>query len=209
MMAEEKQGDNRLVLASGNKGKLAEFDHLLAPYGFQVIPQSQLEISSAVEDGLSFLENALIKARHAARCSGLPALADDSGISVSALKGKPGIYSARYAGEGASDQENIDQLLSALADCPAEDRAASFHCVLVFMRHAEDPVPIIAHGEWQGRILEQRDGDAGFGYDPVFWAPEYDCSAARLSREQKNAVSHRGKAMARLKEQMIQARLIT
>lgn len=200
--------EKTIVLASGNKGKLAEFQALFSDYGIQVKAQSELGIDSPVEDGLTFVENALIKARHAANATGLPALADDSGISVNALQGAPGIYSARYAGPEASDQDNIDKLLQDLDRSGSEDRSASFHCVLVYVRHATDPVPLIAHGQWSGTILSEPGGDGGFGYDPVFGVPDKDCTAAQLSKQEKNAISHRGQAIRLLIEQFRQQGII-
>lgn len=188
-----------IVLASGNKGKIKELDALLAPMGWQVRPQSDWQFEEAEETGLSFVENAIIKARHACEHTGLPALADDSGIAVDALNGAPGIYSARFAGQGCSDDDNIDALLEQLKDVPHDKRTARFICVLVFMQHAKDPTPIICQGEWEGKIMQQRAGVGGFGYDPVFYVPEQDCSAAQLSAEDKRLLSHRGKALAQLR----------
>lgn len=192
---------NRLVLASGNAGKLREFAHLLAPLKIDVIPQSELDVPEAAETGLSFVENAIIKARNACAYSGLPAIADDSGIEVDALHGAPGIYSSRYAGVNASDQNNLNALLKALENVPENERNARYQCVLVFMRHADDPTPLICQASWQGSILDQPVGDGGFGYDPIFWVAETDCSAAELSDEQKHAISHRGKAMRQFIEE--------
>ncbi len=192
----------KVVLASGNQGKLRELGALLKDVGMDLVAQSEFDIASPPETGLTFVENALIKARHAAAESGLPALADDSGIAVDALQGAPGIYSARYAGEDASDADNVNKLLEAMRDFAQEGRGAAFHCVLVYLRHAKDPTPLIAHGKWQGRILEAVQGEGGFGYDPVFWCPEFETSAAMLSREDKNRISHRGKALALLLEQL-------
>lgn len=188
-----------IVLASGNKGKIKELDALLAPMGWQVRPQSDWQLNDAEETGLSFVENAIIKARHACAHTGLPSLADDSGIAVDALQGTPGIYSARYAGANANDSDNIAKLLAALKDTPEAERTARFICVLVFMQHAEDPTPIICQGEWEGRILPAAAGQGGFGYDPIFYVPERDCSAAELSAEDKRSLSHRGKALAQLR----------
>ena len=188
-----------IVLASGNKGKIKELDALLAPMGWQVRPQSEWQVEDADETGLSFVENAIIKARHACEKTGLPSLADDSGIAVDALGGAPGIYSARFAGAGASDSDNITKLLEALKDTPDAERTARFICVLVYMQHANDPTPIICQGEWEGRILKAPAGQGGFGYDPVFFVPERDCSAAELSAEDKRMLSHRGKALAQLR----------
>ncbi|MFE8071287.1 RdgB/HAM1 family non-canonical purine NTP pyrophosphatase [Marinobacteraceae bacterium S3BR75-40.1] len=194
--------ERRLVLASNNTGKLAELQSLLSPLGWTLIPQGELGIPPAEEPASTFVENALIKARHASRVTGLPALADDSGLAVDALDGAPGVYSARFAGPEARDADNNRKLLDALAETPAEERGAQFHCVLALLRHAEDPIPLICHGRWAGRILEQPAGEGGFGYDPLFYAPEHQCSAAQLSREAKGAISHRGKALRQLVERL-------
>ncbi|VUD67574.1 dITP/XTP pyrophosphatase [Thalassocella blandensis] len=188
----------KLVLASGNAGKLKEFQALLHKCGFEVCPQSDYAVSSVAETGLSFVENALIKARHASKATGLPALADDSGIEVDALNGAPGIYSARFAGPDANDQRNNAKLLEALAGMPEEKRTARYQCVLVFMRHELDPTPIIAQGAWEGRILETPQGNNGFGYDPLFWVPTHHMSSAQLDKAEKNAISHRAIAMQHL-----------
>jgi XTP/dITP diphosphohydrolase len=185
----------KLVLATGNKGKLAELSALLAPFDWQVLPQSDFQVPDAIEDGLSFIENALIKARHASRLTGLPAIADDSGLAVDALGGAPGIYSARYAGEHGNDLKNLQQLLLDLKAVPQGERAAQFHCVLAFVRHAEDPVPVIAHGIWHGQIAFAAAGSGGFGYDPIFLPDDSEGSAAELTAEQKKQLSHRGKAL--------------
>ncbi len=189
---------NKIVLASGNPGKLREFSTLFSPLNFTVVPQSEFDIAAVEESGQTFIENAIIKARHAAQQSGLPALADDSGLEVDYLKGAPGIYSARYAGADASDNDNLRALLTALDEVPQAQRTARYQCVLVLMRHADDPTPLIAQAHWEGRILTTPEGDGGFGYDPVFWVPEMHCSAAQLTPEQKQALSHRGKAMQQL-----------
>jgi XTP/dITP diphosphohydrolase len=188
----------KLVLASGNQGKLAEFKALFAKLAIEVLPLSDFGVESPEETGLSFIENAILKARHASKATGLPALADDSGLAIDALNGAPGIYSARYAGVGVTDADNIDKALKSLAGVPEAQRGARFHCVLALMQHAEDPMPLIAHGAWAGRILSARVGDGGFGYDPIFYVPEKDCAAAQLSKDEKNAISHRGKAIAEL-----------
>ena len=187
-----------LVLATGNIGKVKEMAHLLSEFGFDVIPQSDHQVSEVAETGTTFIENAIIKARHAAKETGLPAIADDSGLEVDALQGAPGIYSARYAGENTSDQDNIDKLLAALKDVPEESRTARFHCVLVLMRHADDPTPIVCHGTWEGRILTEAHGENGFGYDPIFYVPEDYCASAELPAERKKELSHRGKALKQL-----------
>lgn len=192
----------RIVLASGNKGKLKEFSQILAPLDLEIVSQGDLGVEDADETGLSFVENAILKARNACAATGLPAIADDSGLEVDALSGAPGIYSARYAGTGASDQQNIDKLLSELGEREIEDRTARFRCVLVCMRHQSDPTPLIAVGTWEGNILAAPEGENGFGYDPIFWSPEFDCAAAQLTPEQKKSVSHRGKAVTQLTEQL-------
>ena len=192
-----------LVLASGNAGKLREFSHLLAPLGIEPMPQGQLRVSDAEETGLTFVENALIKARHAAEVTGLPALADDSGIEVDALGGEPGIYSARFAArrqQGSGDGDNNAALLAALEGVPEQARTARYWCVLVYLRHAADPVPIIVQASWEGRVLDAPQGEGGFGYDPLFWLPEHGMTAAALDAETKNRLSHRGRAMQQLLE---------
>ena len=190
--------NKRIVLASNNAGKIREINQLLENSGIEVLPQAQFDIEDAIEDGLTFVENAIIKARHAAKHSGLPAIADDSGIEVDALNGAPGIYSARFAGEGSSDEENLLKLLNALKHVPDEQRSARFQCLMVYMRHAEDPTPIICQGTWEGRILTAPQGENGFGYDPVFFVPEQNCSSAELDAATKNSLSHRGKALQQL-----------
>ncbi|WP_173921242.1 RdgB/HAM1 family non-canonical purine NTP pyrophosphatase [Pseudidiomarina piscicola] len=184
-----------IVLATGNQGKIRELTALLQPLNWQVRPQGEWNFAEAEENGLSFVENAIIKARHAAQQTGLPALADDSGLAVDALAGAPGIYSARYAGAQATDAKNVAKLLDALADTPVELRTASFHCVLAFMRHASDPTPVLCHGVWQGEIARQPSGKGGFGYDPVFYIATEGCTAAELSTAKKQALSHRGQAL--------------
>ncbi|MFQ3250948.1 MAG: XTP/dITP diphosphohydrolase [Glaciecola sp.] len=190
-----------IVLATGNKGKVAEFSTLFEGFSIKVSPQSEFNVDEVPETGTTFVENAIIKARHAAKVTGLPAIADDSGLAVDALGGQPGIYSARYAGADASDSDNIDKLLAALTE-EDNNRKARFLCVLVFMQHELDPTPIICQGEWHGEISKTRHDDGGFGYDPVFWVPEQNCSAAELSKDVKNSISHRGKALAELMERM-------
>jgi XTP/dITP diphosphohydrolase len=192
----------RLVIASNNRGKIAELTELLAPLNLEPVAQGELGVSEAEEPAVTFVENAIIKARHAARVTGLPALADDSGLAVDALGGRPGVRSARFAGDSATDRENLEALLAALEDVAPEDRSAQFHCVLVYLRHADDPTPIICHGCWPAQILEQTRGEGGFGYDPVFLAPETGTSAAELSREEKAAISHRGRALKLLIQQL-------
>ncbi|MCU7852357.1 MAG: RdgB/HAM1 family non-canonical purine NTP pyrophosphatase [Candidatus Thiodiazotropha sp. (ex Monitilora ramsayi)] len=188
----------KIVLASNNAGKVREINQLLATEDIEVVPQKAFNIPDAVEDGLSFVENAIKKARHAASLSGLPAIADDSGIEVDALNGAPGIYSARFAKAGATDQENLEKLLDLMKDVPEEKRTARFQCLMVYMRHAEDPTPLICQGTWEGRILSEPSGDNGFGYDPIFYVPTHKCSSAELSAEVKNSLSHRGHALQKL-----------
>lgn len=189
---------HRVVIASGNRGKLAEFADLLAHWDCEAVPQSAFNITPVDETGDSFVENALLKANAASHHSGLPAIADDSGLIVDALGGAPGIYSARYAGEDASDADNNAKLLAALADVPEAERSARFHCALVYLRHWQDPNPIICQADWEGRILTEPAGEAGFGYDPLFLVPSEDASAAQLDAGTKNRISHRGQAMALL-----------
>ncbi|MBW7982967.1 XTP/dITP diphosphatase [Enterobacillus tribolii] len=195
----------KVVLATGNAGKVRELASLLADFGLDVVAQTDLGVDSAEETGLTFIENAILKARHAAQATGLPAIADDSGLAVDVLGGAPGIYSARYAGEDASDQANLEKLLETLKDVPAGQRQAQFHCVLVYMRHAADPTPIVCHGSWAGEIAFAPTGDGGFGYDPIFTIPELGRSAAELTREQKTALSHRGQALKLLLEALSNA----
>lgn len=195
--------NKRIVLASNNAGKVAEISQLLEHSGIEVLPQAQFDIQDAVEDGLTFVENAIIKARHAAKLSGLPAIADDSGIEVDCLNGAPGIYSARFAGEGSSDEENLLKLLREMKDIPEAQRSARFQCLMVYMRHAEDPTPVICQGTWEGRILTAPQGENGFGYDPVFFVPEQNCSSAELDAATKNSLSHRGKALQQLVKRLL------
>ena len=196
----------QIVLATGNQGKLREIRALLDASRFELLPQTDFDFPEAIEDGLSFVENAIKKARHAAQHTGLPAIADDSGLEVDALNGQPGIYSARYAarqgGGPVSDQDNYQKLLQALGDLPDEQRGARFRCCMVYLRHAEDPSPIICDGAWPGRILRAPSGVNGFGYDPVFYVPEQGCSSAELPPEIKNQLSHRGKALRALVKQL-------
>lgn len=190
---------NKLVLATGNQKKVKELAAMLADMKIQVIPQSEFAVPDADETGTTFVENAIIKARHAARLTGLPAVADDSGLEVDLLHGRPGVYSARFAGDQASDRENIDKLLAELNGAPDYLKSARFWCVLVYMRHADDPTPIICQASWEGLILDAPRGEQGFGYDPVFFVPDEDCSAAQMPSELKNRLSHRGQALAKLK----------
>ncbi len=194
----------KIVLASGNAGKLREFQQLLTGCGFDVVPQSDFFSENAEETGLTFVENAIIKARYACEKTGLPAIADDSGIEVDALNGRPGIYSARYAGEGAEDADNNAKLLQELDGIPAEKRTARYHAVLAFMRHAQDPTPILCHGTWEGVILTEARGEGGFGYDPLFFVPSHNCASAELSKDEKNRISHRAKAMQELLQKLSQ-----
>lgn len=189
----------RIVLASGNPGKLAEIGEILADLGMDVVAQSEFGIGDVDETGSTFVENALLKARHAARISGLPALADDSGLCVDALGGAPGLYSARYAGVHGDAAANIAKLLDALRDCTDTARAAHFHCTIALLRSADDPAPLIAEGRWRGEILTLPRGANGFGYDPVFLDPTLSLSAAELDAQSKNRISHRGQALARLR----------
>jgi XTP/dITP diphosphohydrolase len=187
-----------VVLASSNAGKVREFNRLLAGLDFEVVPQSRFQVPDIEETGLSFVENAILKARNAANHARLPALADDSGLEVDALDGAPGIFSARYAGPGASDTENLEKLLAMLNGVPADKRTARFQCVLVYLRHALDPTPLICQGTWEGRILTAPRGSQGFGYDPVFFVPTHGCASAELPPDVKNALSHRGQALRQL-----------
>ncbi len=190
----------KVVLASGNKGKVREFGEILAGVDLEVVPQTQFNVPEAEETGLTFVENAILKARNAARHTGLPAIADDSGLEVDALKGAPGIYSARYAGVGAGDRANLEKLLAELQGVDNAARSARFQCVLVYMEHELDPTPIICQGSWEGVIGFEPHGENGFGYDPVFFVPTHNCTAAELSSEVKHGLSHRGQALRKLLE---------
>ncbi len=189
---------SKIVLATGNLGKVKELANLLSKHKIDVVPQSEFEVPDVPETGTTFVENAIIKARHTAKITGLPAIADDSGLAVDALNGAPGVYSARYAGNDATDQSNNLKLLAELKNVPAEKRTARFHCVLVYLRHADDPTPVICHGIWEGSILTALRGEHGFGYDPLFWVESEQKSSAELPREIKNQLSHRGKALSQL-----------
>lgn len=189
-----------IVLASGNAGKLAELQHMLGDSGLRFVSQKELGVDDAEETGLSFVENAILKARHASAATGLPAVADDSGLEVDALQGRPGIHSARYAGD-AGDEANNQRLLRELEGLPHEQRSARFQCLIVFMRHEEDPTPVICQGTWEGFILEAPRGDNGFGYDPLFYVPDHDCASAQLPSQVKNRISHRARAMQALLRQ--------
>ena len=188
----------RIVLASNNAGKVREFNQLLAGLELEVLPQSQFGVPEAEETGLTFVENAILKARNAAHHAGLPAIADDSGLEVDALNGAPGIYSARYAGAGANDRNNLEKLLADMKGVPQDRRNARFQCVLVYLRHELDPTPIICQGTWEGSILLAPRGSHGFGYDPVFHVPTHNCASAELPPETKNQLSHRGQALRQL-----------
>jgi XTP/dITP diphosphohydrolase len=192
---------DKIVLASGNAGKLREIARILGDLNINIVPQSEFGVEDADETGTTFVENALIKARHAVAETGLPAIADDSGLAVDALGGKPGVYSSRYAGPDATDQTNIDKLLAALDGVPDEERGAAFHCASCFVMPG-DQEPVIAQGEWRGSILKEVQGDGGFGYDPIFFVHDMGCTAAQLGDEDKNARSHRGQALKELARQL-------
>lgn len=193
----------KIVLGSKNQGKLREMQKTLEHMHIEFIPENELSVPSVAETGLSFVENALIKARHAAKHTDLPALADDSGLCVDALGGAPGIFSARYAGTGTTSSANIKKLLTAISSLKGEDRRARFYCAIVFVRHYHDPIPIICQAQWEGRILEEAVGEQGFGYDPVFYVPNLNASAAQLTGEQKNSISHRAKALEAFKKELL------
>jgi len=192
---------SKIVLATGNQGKVKELSSLLAKHSIEIVPQSNFNVPDVAETGTTFVENAIIKARHAAKITGLPAIADDSGLEVDALNGAPGVYSARYASDindNPSDDDNTNKLLHALKNIPDDKRSARFHCVLVYMKHENDPTPIICHGVWQGCISREKQGNQGFGYDPVFWQEALNMSSAQLPRDIKNKLSHRGQALEKL-----------
>jgi len=199
----------KIVLASSNAGKVREINNLLSQHGIEVVPQTAFGIPDAIEDGLSFVENAIIKARHAAKLSGSPAIADDSGIEVDALNHRPGIYSARYSGEGANAEKNNIKMLGELEGVAEDKRTARYQCVMVFMRDADDPMPIITQGTLEGRILEAPRGDDGFGYDPIFFLPGHQCAAAEISLEEKNKISHRAIALNALVVRLKDAGIIS
>lgn len=193
----------KIVLATGNQGKISEITSILAPLSLQLIPQHTLSITAAAENGLSFIENALIKARHAARFSGLPAISDDSGLLVEALQRRPGVHSARYAGEHSNYATKIQRLLDELSEKQSAARSAAFYCVIVYIQNHEDPTPIIAEGIWEGEISHTPAGEMGFGYDPIFYLPQQQCTVAELSQQQKNQLSHRAQALHMLKQKLM------
>jgi XTP/dITP diphosphohydrolase len=192
----------KILLASNNPGKVREIQAILANDDIEIVPQSAFRIPDIEETGLTFVENAILKARHTSQCSGLPAIADDSGLEVDALNGAPGVFSARFSGADANDAANNAKLLRELEKVPNTERTARFRCVMVFLRHARDPSPLIGHGVWEGVILREPRGAGGFGYDPLFFIPEKNCTAAELSADEKNRLSHRGKALRELVEQL-------
>ena len=200
--------NTKIVLASGNAKKVAELQSMLGELNLTVIPQTELGVTDAEETGTTFVENAIIKARHAAAVTGLPAIADDSGISVAALDGRPGVYSARFAGEHATDQDNLELLLSQLAGVPRDQRQATFWCVLVYLRHAHDPTPLICSGSWRGDITTSAQGAQGFGYDPIFWVTEAGKTAAELTSDEKNRLSHRGQALRQLQALLLEDKVL-
>jgi len=187
---------NQIILASGNKKKLKEISSILNQFEVDLIPQSEFGVSDAIEDGLTFVENAIKKARHACLATGKPAISDDSGIEVDYLNGAPGIYSARFSGENASDEENLNKLLTDLQEVAPELRTARYQCVIVYMRHANDPTPLICQASWEGVLLTEKIGEGGFGYDPIFYCPQKNQTAAQMASDEKAAISHRGKALA-------------
>ncbi len=191
----------KIVLASGNRGKVREINKLFANTGIEIVPQSEFNVPDIPETGTTFVENAIIKARHAAQCTGLPAISDDSGIEVDALNARPGVFSARYAGSNASDTDNNNKMLEELNGVPEAKRTARYQCLIVFMRGHTDPVPIITQGSWEGRILETPEGDGGFGYDPIFYIPSQKCSGGNLPLEIKNTMSHRAIALMSMLEE--------
>ena len=195
----------QLVLASGNSGKLRELSAILEDLGYELHAQSEFKVSEVAETGTTFVENAIIKARHAAEHTGLPALADDSGIEVDALDGAPGVYSARFSGPGATDAANNALLVEKLRNVDPAERSARYRAVIVFMRHAADPSPLICEGSWEGMIQLEPAGNGGFGYDPYFYLTDLGCTSAQLSAEEKNRLSHRGKALVELKRKLVES----
>lgn len=189
----------KVIIASGNKGKIRELTAMLADFSMETIPQGEFNVTDVDETGLTFIENAILKARHATKVTGLPALADDSGLCIKALDNRPGIYSKRYAGPGAKDTDLIAKVLDEMRDIPDDQRQAAFHCVIAYLRHEHDPDPIIAHGVWPGTIIHDAKGEHGFGYDPIFYVPDFNCTAAELEDAQKNKISHRGRALQQLR----------
>ena len=192
----------RIVLASSNVGKVREINEVLAGHAVRIVSQSEFNVPAIAETGLTFIENALLKARNAARHTGLPAIADDSGIELDALNGLPGIYSARYAGASASDEENLRKLINDVSELPEDKRQCRFVCLMVYLRHAEDPMPLIAEGAWEGVAVTRPSGKNGFGYDPMFYVPTHNCTSAELTPEIKNRLSHRGQALRSLVVQL-------
>ncbi len=202
MIQEASTKSNRVVLASGNAGKLREIAQLLEGLNLEILPQSEFDVPEIEETGLTFVDNAILKARNAAHHTGLPAIADDSGIAVDVLRGRPGIYSARFAGVGASDEENLEKLIRMVKPFPDEERTARFICSMVYIRHEEDHVPVIAEGVWEGQLITESKGDNGFGYDPIFYLSSHQCTSAELPPEIKNKLSHRGQALRKLLGQL-------
>ncbi len=202
MIQEASTRSNQIVLASGNAGKLREIAQLLEGLNLEILPQSEFNVPEIEETGLTFVDNAILKARNAAHYTGLPAIADDSGIAVDVLRGRPGIYSARFAGIGASDEENLEKLIRMVKPFPDEERTARFICSMVYIRHEEDHVPVIAEGVWEGQIITESRGGNGFGYDPIFYISSHQCTSAELPPEIKNKLSHRGQALRKLLEQL-------
>jgi len=202
LIQEASTRSNQIVLASGNAGKLREIAQLLEGLNLEILPQSEFNVPEIEETGLTFVDNAILKARNAAHYTGLPAIADDSGIAVDVLRGRPGIYSARFAGVGASDEENLEKLIRMVKPFPDEERTARFICSMVYIRHEEDHVPVIAEGVWEGQIITESRGGNGFGYDPIFYISSHQCTSAELLPEIKNKLSHRGQALRKLLEQL-------
>lgn len=202
MIQEASTKSNRVVLASGNAGKLREIAQLLEGLNLEILPQSEFDVPEIEETGLTFVDNAILKARNAAHHTGLPAIADDSGIAVDVLRGRPGIYSARFAGVGATDEENLEKLIRLVKQFPDEERTARFICSMVYIRHEKDHVPVIAEGVWEGQLITESKGDNGFGYDPIFYISSHQCTSAELPPEIKNNLSHRGQALRKLLGQL-------